>query len=84
MKIENSWESIAPKIIKAELIKRGLTYQHLAVKLGEIGVRETETNIKGKLARGSFNVVFFLQVLHALGIQNLQLDSSLFEGLKEK
>jgi hypothetical protein len=81
MTTENRWESIAPKIIKGELLKRGLKYHHLVQKLEEIDVYETEANLKSKLSRGTFSVIFFLQALHALDVKNLPLDDSLFKGL---
>ncbi|MFU8797116.1 MAG: DUF6471 domain-containing protein [Gammaproteobacteria bacterium] len=82
MTTKNSWESIAPKILKGELLKRGMKYHHLIDKLKEIGIQETESNIKSKLSRGSFNVIFFLQALHAIGVKNILLDDSLFEGIE--
>ena len=82
MTTKNNWESIAPKILKGELLKRGMKYHHLIDKLKEIGIQETESNIKSKLSRGSFNVIFFLQALHAIGVKNIPLDDSLFEGME--
>ena len=75
MKTGRDWQAQAKGIIRGELKRRNLSYADLAGKLGEIGVRDTERNIANKIARGGFTAVFFLQVMDALGVKNLQLDS---------
>ena len=61
-------------MLRAELKRRGLTYQDLADKLAEVGVRETETNLRTKISRGTFTAVFFVQCLKAIGCTSLRLD----------
>ena len=61
-------------MLRAELKRRGLTYQDLADKLAEGGVRETETNLRTKISRGTFTAVFFVQCLKAIGCTSLRLD----------
>jgi Domain of unknown function (DUF6471) len=41
--------------------------------LADIGVKESEQNISNKLARGSFNAVFMVQVLDAIDCRVLRL-----------
>ena len=60
--------------MKAELKRRGVTYNQLVEKLARIGVTEAEPNIRNKLARGKFTAVFLLQCLEALGAPELRLD----------
>lgn len=67
------WEAKAKGLLKSELKRRNLTYVQLAEKLAEIGVRETEPNIRNKLARGKFSAVFLLQCLEAIGCSALRL-----------
>ncbi len=69
------WESRVKGILKAELKRRNVTYAQLVQKLKEIGVEETEPNIRNKLARGKFTAVFFVQCLIAIGCQALRLES---------
>lgn len=40
----HAYEEKAKNLLKGELKRRGLTYAHLAARLGEIGVTETERN----------------------------------------
>jgi 3-mercaptopyruvate sulfurtransferase SseA len=68
------WQERTKNLLKAELKRRGVTYAQLAEKLGELGVRDTEANIKNKISRGGFTAVFLLQVLTAIGARELRLD----------
>jgi len=70
------WEVRAKGLLKAELKRRGVTYQDLVAKLAAIGVEESEPNIRNKLARGKFTAVFMLQCLEAIGAREIRLDLS--------
>ena len=76
------WVNAAPKILKGELLKRELKYYDLTKKLIAMGIHETENSVRNKLSRGSFNVIFFLQVLRAIGVKNLVLDDAIFEDIE--
>jgi hypothetical protein len=71
---KNPWEARVQGILKAELKRRGVTYAQLVEKLAEIGVSETEPNIRNKLARGKFTAAFLLQCLDAVGATELRLN----------
>lgn len=71
---KSDWESKVQGLLKAELKRRGVTYAQLVEKLSEIGVSETEPNIRNKLARGKFTAVFLVQCLEAVGCQTLRLE----------
>lgn len=67
------WTAKTKGLLKAELKKRGITYAQLVEKLGEIGIEETEVNLRNKIARGGFTAVFFVQCLEAIGCHTLHL-----------
>ncbi len=67
------WTEKTKGILKAELKRRNVTYGQLVEKLAEIGVEETDVNIRNKIARGGFTAVFFVQCLTAIGCQTLHL-----------
>lgn len=67
------WESKVKGLLKAELKRRGVTYAQLVDRLADIGVRETEPNVRNKLARGKFTAVFLIQCLEAIGVTRLEL-----------
>lgn len=68
-----AWQARAKNLLKGELKRRGVTYAQLVDKLAAIGVRETEPNIRNKIARGGFTAVFLLQVLEAVGCDTIRL-----------
>jgi hypothetical protein len=70
------WQAQAKGLIRAELARRQLGYRELAEKLAAIGVKEIERNLSNKINRGSFTVVFLLQCLEAIGVNNIHLDSN--------
>lgn len=70
---DKEWQDRVKGILKSELKRRNLSYKQLAEKLEEIGVQETELNIKNKISRGGFTAVFFVQCLVAIGAQTARL-----------
>ena len=67
------WERRVQTMLKVEMAKRNLTYKQLSEKLAELGVVESEPNIRNKLSRGTFSAVFLIQCLEAMGSRSLQL-----------
>ena len=41
-------------ILRAEMTRRSITYDQLAEKLADIGVKDTAVNVRNKLARAAF------------------------------
>ncbi len=80
--MELDWSKLASNILKAELKRKGITYEQLHEKLSSIGINETTNSIKVKISRGAFQFAFFLQCAAAVGIKNLRLDE-LMENEKE-
>ena len=71
-----SWEEEASRILRAEVVRRGLTYKQLSVRLQFLSVFESERAIANKLSRGTFSFVFALQCCKALGIRSLDVSLS--------
>ena len=70
------WEAKVKGLLKGELKKRNVTYAQLVEKLKDIGVNDTEPNIRNKLARGKFTAVFLIQCLEAIGASSLRLSDA--------
>lgn len=70
---KTDWEAKVQGILKGELKKRGVTYAQLVDKLAELGISETEPNIRNKLARGKFTAAFMVACLAAIGTHSLRL-----------
>lgn len=66
-------ENEARLLLKAEIARRGMTYERLAKRLQAIGAQETVRSIANKMSRGTFSFVFFLQYVKVLGAQSVTL-----------
>jgi Domain of unknown function (DUF6471) len=73
MKTEDDWAEQAKRIVRAEMVRRGITYEMLADRLAALGVHDTPVNMRNKIARGKFTAIFMLQVLEAIGCTDLAL-----------
>lgn len=70
---EKEWEDRVKGLLKAELKRRNVTYAELVGKLADIGVMDSEPNIRNKISRGKFTAVFLVQCLTAIGVSSLHL-----------
>jgi len=70
---EKEWEDKVKGFLKGELKRRGVTYADLVGKLADIGVMDSEPNIRNKISRGKFTAVFLIQCLEAIGANSLRL-----------
>lgn len=70
---DREWEDRVKGMLKGELKRRGVTYAELVGKLAEIGVMDSEPNIRNKISRGKFTAVFLIQCLDAIGASSLRL-----------
>lgn len=67
------WESEAKRLLKAELARHGVTYADLVEKLAAIGVKDNKAAIANRISRGRFSLVFFIQCMRALGVEEIRL-----------
>ena len=70
---EKEWEDRVKTLLKVELKRKGVTYSELVGKLADIGVMDSEPNIRNKISRGKFTAVFLVQCLTAIGVTSLNL-----------
>lgn len=73
MKTEDEWADDAKRLLRAEMTRRGVTYDNLAEKLSAIGINDSAVNIRNKVARGRFSATFLLQCLTAIGARSLRI-----------
>ena len=71
---EKEWKRHAKNMLKAELTRRGISYDMLVAKLKAIGVDENYNSINTKLNRGSFSFFFALQCFKAIDAKEIRLD----------
>ena len=69
------WKNHVKGLLKSELAKRTINYTQLAEILKEkLEVVETPQNISNKIARGIFGAIFMIQILEAIGCEELKLE----------
>lgn len=73
MKSEDRWVNQVKGILRAEMSRRAVTYEQLAEKLADLGVKDSAVNIRNKVARGGFSAVFFVQCLEAIGVREIRI-----------
>lgn len=69
-----NWGSYAKGLLRSEMARRHITYADLVRLLGEVGVTETEANLRNKVSRGSFTAAFMFQCLSVMRVTTLHLD----------
>ena len=73
MKSDDKWVNLVKGILRAEMTRRGITYDQLSERLAATGVQETPVNLRNKVARGGFSAAFFVQCLDVMGCQSIRL-----------
>ena len=68
-----NWNDKAKRLLKSELIKRGISSADLVLMLSEIGIEETKASIDSKISRGSFSTCFLLQCLTVMGCYKIEI-----------
>jgi hypothetical protein len=76
---ETRWNNAASRLLKGELVTRGVSYAQLAQRLTQTGLRETQASIANKLSRGTFTLAFFLSCMEALDVEQISLTTVLGE-----
>jgi hypothetical protein len=70
-----NWNIKVKRILKSELIKRGISNTDLAHLLNQIGIDETKASIDSKISRGSFSACFLIQCLTVIGCSKIEVEN---------
>ncbi len=69
----SDWNDKVKRLLKSELVRRGISNSDLVVLLKNIGVVETKSSIDSKISRGTFSACFFLQCLSVIGCEKIEI-----------
>ncbi len=69
----SNWNEKVKRLLKAELVRRGISHSDLAEMLIKIGIEETKSSIDSKISRGTFSASFFIQCLAVIGCEKIEL-----------
>ncbi len=77
MATEDEWAERAKRMIRTEMVKRGVSYEGLSERLAALGAHDSPVNLRNKMSRGKFTAAFMLLCMEALGCKalNLEVDS---------
>jgi hypothetical protein len=67
---QTDWNDKAKRLLKSELIRRGVSSEDLVALLENIGVSESKASIDNKISRGTFSAAFLIQCLNAMGVRS--------------
>jgi len=70
----SEWNNKVKRIIKSELVKRGLSTEDLTTLLNENGCTETKSSVDSKISRGTFSASFFMQCLYVMGCTKVEIE----------
>lgn len=68
------WHVEAKRMLRAELVRRGVSVDELARRLAQLGVAESPKSLAVKISRGKFQLAFFLQCMAALGASTVTIN----------
>lgn len=71
---KDPWEETAKRMLKVELVRKGISHERLSELLGGIGVEISKSAIDSKLSRGTFSAAFLLQCLTAIECKKMMID----------
>jgi len=69
------WREVVSRVVKSEMSKRKLKYEDLSQILKKTGTIQTSANLRNKINRGIMGAELFLQILIALNVKGLDIDS---------
>lgn len=70
---EAAWERLVKNMLRAEMMRRGVSYEQLVERLCILGISDNAPNLRNKVARGRFTAPFFAQCMVALEVELLQI-----------
>ncbi len=73
------WNIKAKRLLKSELIKRGISTTDLTHLLNDFGIQETKSSIDSKICRGKFSASFLLQCLSVIGCETINIEIEALE-----
>ena len=68
------WNAKVKRLLKSELVKRGISNTDLVFLLNKIGIEETKSSLDSKISRGTFSASFFLQCLTVIGCIKIDVE----------
>ena len=66
-------QKLAARLLRAEMVRRDLSYADLAERLAAQGHATTEASLRNKVSRGTFSADFLIHCMTAMDVPVLRL-----------
>ena len=76
MATEDDWGERAKRLLRAEMVRRGISYEDLSERLGNAGLPDTPVNLRNKVSRGKFSAGFLLAACEVMGAELVRIAES--------
>lgn len=76
MSTEDDYAERAKRLLRGEMVKRGITYDTLSERLAVLGLHDTTVNLRNKVSRGKFTAAFLLAALEAIECKSIVLEAA--------
>lgn len=73
MPTEDEYAERVKRLLRAEMVRKGMSYEQMAERLTASGMPETAVNLRNKVSRGKFTAAFLLATCEALELTTLRL-----------
>jgi Domain of unknown function (DUF6471) len=73
-RMTSDWHKEAKQLLRAEMVRRGLSIEQLAQQLGSMGYPESPKSLAVKVSRGRFQLAFFLQCMTAMDVDSITIE----------
>ena len=74
MATEDEYGERAKRLLRSEMVRRGVSYDMLSQQLGAIGLPDTPVNLRNKVSRGKFTAAFMLAACEAMSCKTIHVD----------
>ena len=71
---KTNWRMVVQRLIKSEMSLKGIRYQELSDKLGEIGVQQTADNLRNKVNKGILGADLLVQLMFVMDVKKVEKD----------
>ncbi len=71
------WRQAVQRILKAEMSRRGVRYQELSERLGQLGIQQSADNLRNKVNKGILGADLLLQIMFVLNMRKIDRDDLL-------
>ena len=71
---EEEYGERAKRLLRSEMVRRGVSYESLSERLGAMGLPDTPVNLRNKVSRGKFTAAFLLECMEVVGCRTLSLE----------